>query len=364
MTEKDNQIRAFEALLYLLVEDTAYEADKELSVDLIINPHSGSFNHAPTRRKIIGELEKVTGDFADRRRDPRRSGGLHFRAHLTTAPGCETALVRALLAEDGAPPPARMILVAGGDGTARYVLEALMHQPPEIQKSTILLRLPMGTGNDGADVADWKGVAALLAGDFRVIDIDTWKIEGGGLKEPAYGFNISSVGLDAYIVELNSRARKILPGNFYTLMTNAAGLLYGPRVGHPKWTISLTRSGQTEELPVEDYFLAAFGVSGHRTYGAGKKVLPDERNVCLVRRAPVTKLLAFSKYLFEGRHEQLPWVSLKTADHITISAEGTLPANIDGEPFWVAKDQWPLSFTLIDPGIRVLKPGSHREVRL
>lgn len=355
MNSKEQDINAFQSFLYLLVEDTLFEKDKNLSVDLILNPHSGSFSQAGVRRRIVKELEKASGAFTDRVHEPRRTGTVHFRTHRTTAPGCETALVKAILEEDDVKPPARLILVAGGDGTARYVLEALLHQSPEIQNTTTVFRLPMGTGNDGADVPDWQTAAWVLSGQGRLEKIHSWRIEGGGLKETAYGFNISSVGLDAYIVELNALGRKILPGNFYTLMTNVAGLIYGPVVGHPRWEMVFYQEGKEVHRVEDDMFLGAFGVTGHRTYGAGKKVLPDVRNICLVRRAPVTKMLKFSSLLFAGEHEQLEWVTLLSADRVEIRSDGPLPANIDGEPFWVDRGAWPLTFTLQDPAVQVLK---------
>lgn len=357
MNSKEQDINAFQSFLYLLVEDTLFEKDKDLSVDLILNPHSGSFSRNSVRRRIVAELEAASGDFSDRLHEPRRTGTVHFRTHRTTAPGCETALVKAILEEDEVPPPARLILVAGGDGTARYVLEALLHQSPEIQRSTTVFRLPMGTGNDGADVPDWQSAARVLSGGGRRERIHSWKIQGGGLKEEAYGFNISSVGLDAYIVELNALGRKVLPGNFYTLMTNVAGLVYGPAVGHPDWEVVFFQGGKEVNRIKGDLFLGAFGVTGNRTYGAGKKVLPDQRNICMVRRAPVTKMLKFSSLLFAGEHEQLEWVSLLSADRVEVRSAGRLPANIDGEPFWVGPGDWPLVFTLQDPAVQVLKAG-------
>ncbi len=361
MTKKERDINAFQSFLYLLVEDTTFAQDQELSVDLIINPHSGSFNQEKIRKGIMDELERVTRILPERLDEPRRTGLIHFRTHLTPGPGCETALVKEILTEDETPPEARLILVAGGDGTARYVLEALLHQNEKIQKSTTVFRLPMGTGNDGADVGNWEGVARVLAGNFSQQLIHSWKIEGGGLKEPGYGFNISSVGLDAYIVELNALGRKILPGNFYTLMTQVAGLLYGPVVGNPTWDLRFFRQGKEVHRVQGDMFLGAFGVTGNRTYGAGKKVLPDHRNICLVRRAPITKLFKFSELLFAGLHEQLEWVELLSADRVEVRADGKLPANIDGEPFWVEKDAWPLNFTLLDPVIQVLKPSGEKK---
>jgi hypothetical protein len=56
---------------------------------------------------------------------------------------------------------------------------------------------------------------------------------------------------------------------------------YGPRTDRPGGPV----------LP-QDMLLIAVGVSGHRTYGSNKPILPDDDDVCFVSEMPLLRKLA------------------------------------------------------------------------
>ncbi|XP_045771705.1 diacylglycerol kinase theta isoform X2 [Maniola jurtina] len=113
------------------------------------------------------------------------------------------------------------VLVAGGDGTVAWVLNAL-HSAPHIKASVGIL--PMGTGNDLARALGWGAscsdldahsiITSLKQADEQILD--RWKItikprQGrlGRLRSSRvlYAYNYASIGVDAQVALDFHRAR-------------------------------------------------------------------------------------------------------------------------------------------------------------
>ena len=114
-----------------------------------------------------------------------------------------------------------LIVTAGGDGTHLEVQTAILKKSLEnpeisaaIKKYITLLRLPLGTGNDGSDGRTMEEAMARLTEPAhfslqRAIKVwydttgkkpvSTSKFESLDACPPWYAFNIASIGIDAYI---------------------------------------------------------------------------------------------------------------------------------------------------------------------
>lgn len=343
-------------ILSALLSDLDLWPEAELEVLVIANPRAGVFRHRRWLKRLLQSLELGWAPGLPR----RRRGPCGVRWVFTAGPGAEAALVRELWRPLG-PNQRRLWVSAGGDGTALHLTEALGSQRPaglsrEDQDREALLRLPFGSGNDGTDAADGPGLRALLTGRLALKPLDTVRLFSRGrlLKQ---GFNIASIGLDAYVVHLSEGARTWLPGALYAPFVSLAGLWFPGIVGPGAWRLDLLdRLGQVTETHEGLWYLAAFGASGHRRYGGGMKVLPDERNLCLVRRAGFGALLRHRSDLYAGEHGRLAWVSLHQAAGLRVQAEGALPVQADGESFWVGPGDYPLEFRRESSGLNGVRP--------
>ncbi|XP_047517010.1 diacylglycerol kinase epsilon [Pieris napi] len=111
-------------------------------------------------------------------------------------------------------PPKCRVLVAGGDGTVGWVLNAL-HKVPHIKASVGIL--PMGTGNDLSRALGWGATCDSVLDAHSIIDsliravekpLDRWKVtitpkrrSLGRLRGPRvlYAYNYASIGVDAQV---------------------------------------------------------------------------------------------------------------------------------------------------------------------
>jgi len=101
--------------------------------------------------------------------------------------------------------------------------------------------------------------------------------------------------------------------------------------------------------------LLAMGASGHRTYGAGKKILPDERNVCGIKQTSLPGKLALRNLVVTGKHEEHPNTILFSARRIEFSAASPILAQMDGETILLQPQDFPAVIEVTAPIIPLLK---------
>ena len=277
--------------------------------------------------------------------------------------GSGTKIAEALVDEAAAGDPGvfYLVVVAGGDGTSLEVLSVLYRAPESVRSNVAVLRLPMGTGNDGADSPDLAKALDLLIKPSRVELAPAIRLlpaPGGGLatKGPFIAFNVLSVGIDAFITHMTNKMKKKSPGDFYKLWVDVAALLYGAL-----YTVGFldvrAPGGRGEEAIAfrEKLLLIAVGASGRRTYGSRKRILPDERNVCALRQMPLLRKLALKGPLAKGLHAGQPEARMFSARRVEISGEHPILAQTDGETVLLRKEDFPAVIELTEPAIPVLK---------
>ena len=268
-------------------------------------------------------------------------------------------IVRALLDEAASDPTQfHLLATAGGDGTSLEALTALFEAPRALRSRFAVLRLPMGTGNDGADARELSAALDLIVEPARVelgraVTLST-STPGKG---PFVAFNILSIGLDAFVTHMTNRMKGNLPGDSYRLWVDIATLFYDMIYEvAPMTVIPYDEAGRQAPAFNEKLLLLAFGASGRRTYGSNKLILPDERNVCAVRQMPVFKKILLKPYLISGRHAGLKEVRMFASSRVEIHYDKPILAQMDGEAVPLEPRDFPISISLSEPAIPALKP--------
>jgi diacylglycerol kinase family enzyme len=286
--------------------------------------------------------------------------GPGFAAKMTLALIKEAAAESAV-AESGDPKtaPFYLIVTAGGDGTSLEVLSALYHAPASIRSRMVVLRLPMGTGNDGADSPNLAKSLELLIKPTRVeftpaLQLITAPGGPAASGSPFLAFNVLSVGLDAFVTHMTNKMKGKLPGDFYKLWVDIASLLYD-RLYKVDFLDVKALDGEETRSYREKFLLLAVGISGHRTYGSQKKILPDDRNVCAIKQMPLLRKLALKGLFSTGGHIDKPESIAFNARRVEFSGSHPILAQMDGETVLLQQEDFPAAIELTAPVIPVLK---------
>jgi diacylglycerol kinase family enzyme len=262
------------------------------------------------------------------------------------------------LISDASFKPFYLIICAGGDGTSLEVQTNLYNAAPEIRENFAVLRFPMGTGNDGADARELSGALDLLLHTSCIEPARALRLTTATAgKGPFLAFNILSVGLDAFVTHMTNKMKGSLPGDFYKLWVDIASLLYDRiyTVG-PMDIRFFDAAGPEEDKALrETVLLLAVGASGRRTYGSNKRILPDDRNVCLVRQMPLMRKLALKGLFTTGAHVNTSESLLFNARRVEFRGEHPILAQMDGETVLLDPEDFPAAIELTEPVIPVLK---------
>jgi diacylglycerol kinase family enzyme len=293
--------------------------------------------------------------------DPGRDSLGRFGVVLTRGPGAAAKTVRALLEETAAAgtPPFNLIIAAGGDGTSLEILTALYSAPGAIRRNFGVIRLPMGTGNDGADARELDIVLDRLIGPSKIEYTRGLRlVTANPRKGPFLAFNILSVGLDAFVTHMTNRMKGQLPGDSYKLWIDVAALFYDRlyKVG-PLDVSAYNETGETIESFTEKVLFLAVGVSGRRSYGSNKKVLPDDRNVCVAKQMSLFRKLTLKGLFASGAHIDKPEFRLFTAHRVEFRGGNPLLAQMDGETALLTPEDFPAAIELTEPALPVITGG-------
>jgi diacylglycerol kinase family enzyme len=342
--------------------------EKALRWAIIANPKAGGFtigsrwkNHGEILKEALAKAEK-NPPRADAGPWGGSAGASAFGLVSTAGPGHAGGVVSAILDEAAGNTAFYLLITAGGDGTSLEVLQALYAAPPEPRSRFAVLRLPMGTGNDGADSPGLSTALDLLinpskpekTGGIR-LSTATGKTWPGG--KPFLAFNILSVGLDAFVTHMTNKMKGKFPGDSYKLWVDIASLLYDRlyRIGPLSIKGYDGQGGEVMNLS-ERALLCAMGESGRRSYGAGKKILPDDRNVCVVKQMSLFRKLGIKGLFTSGEHIHKPESIMGSAAKLVINGENPILAQMDGETVLLQKEDFPLVMELTEKVIQKLTP--------
>jgi diacylglycerol kinase family enzyme len=372
--ERETVQRIFAELTAGICLRARLAAGRPLRWTIIANPRAGGFT---IKSRWNGHYGKLTACAARAAANPAREDafpsdtagkeGAGYGMICTNGAGHANAIAGALIEEAAAvsggsrraagAAPFYLIVVAGGDGTSLEVLTALYHAPPALRSSFAVLRLPMGTGNDGADHWELDGALNRLIDPSvvayrRALRLTT-AVPGKG---PFLAFNILSVGLDAFVTHMTNRMKGNLPGDSYKLWVDIASLLYDRlyTVG-PMDVRAFDGAGAEVKAFREKVLLLAVGESGYRTYGARKRILPDDRNVCAVKQMSLLRKVALKGLFTTGEHISKPESILFSARRVEFRGEYPILAQMDGETVLLNPEDFPAAIELSEPCIPALQ---------
>ena len=343
--------------------------EQPLRWTIIANPVAGGFTIRSRWKKHQEALELCSQRAL--KNPPREDAGPSETARLggdqglltTRGPGHAAEIARTVIQEVRAKrlktgkAPFHLLITAGGDGTSLEALTELLEAEEEIRSSFAVLRLPMGTGNDGADA--WElGEALRLIIEPSVVSRQRSLrlVTSTPGKGPFPAFNILSVGIDAFITHMTNRMKGKFPGDSYKLWVDIASLLYDRlyHVGEME-VRALDENGSLVKHFQGKPLLIAMGESGQRTYGSHKRILPDDRNVCLLKQMSLFRKLALKGLFKTGTHVDKPESILFNARKIEFTGSWPILAQMDGETVLLEPGDFPAAIELSEPVIPVLR---------
>jgi len=346
-----------------IVSHSLVSPGRTLACSVVANPTAGGF----TIRSKWKSHVKTLNEYRQRARALPERKVQSFEIHNTTGHGSGEEIAKKILAEaENDPGPFYLIIAAGGDGTSRDVMLALYASPAHVRSNVAVLRLPLGTGNDGTDTAFLSGALELLVNpvhiDFSPAVLLTTAPGGpahngqGVVLPPYLAFNILSIGADAFVTHMTNKMKGNFPGDSYKLWVDIASVFYDSVYKVDYFTVRALDSQNREiKLINEKLLLLAMGVSGHRTYGSQTKVLPDDRNVCFTRQMPLLKKAAFKNQIAKGVHVNHPESDLFNAHRLEFIGKHPILAQMDGETILLKPEDFPAALELTAPVIPLLK---------
>jgi diacylglycerol kinase family enzyme len=279
---------------------------------------------------------------------------VEVRFHRTERAGHARELATAIIATPPEPGSVRLVVSAGGDGTHNEVMSAAVAAGMvrgTADRRTWFFRFPLGTGNDGADTHSVPAACRVLSGGGRERTAGYLSVKRQD-GEPLYGFNIASIGLDAYVALLTNRLKGSVPGDLYKLLADVMTLLYERIVGIGEMRLQWG-DGAGADL-TRRFVLCALGVSGHRDYGDHKPILPGDDNLCAIETRGVVGKIRLKGQVYRGEHVAERGVHMAQATRVTIEYGARIPLQIDGETRWLEPDDFPLVMEVHRDSIPVL----------
>jgi len=331
---------------------------------IILNPVAGGFHNKKKWESHVKTLRKYQ---QKAQANPKRQIYKNVILNLTEGKGSASEITKTFLERaEKDPIPFYLIISAGGDGTHREVMNTMFTASAPLRRSITVVRLPMGTGNDGADSPTLAGALDLILNPSHIefapaVQLKTAQNGSSEWKNrDLFAFNILSFGLDAYVTHMTNNM-KGKPGNRYSFWIDMAALSYEKKYKVDYFDVRAFDSNNKELLSFrEKLLLLAMGVTGNRTYGSQQHILPDQRNVCGVKKIPLFRKLKIRKQISKGIHIKNRDALLFNAHHMEVKYIHPVLAQMDGETILLQPDDFPATLSLTAPVIPLLKPGNEK----
>jgi len=325
----------------------------------VVNPVAGGFiikSKWETHLKTLNEYRQKAQE------NPQREIYKNIVVNLTEGKGSAGSITKSFINRaEKEPDPFYLIVSAGGDGTHCEVMESIYNAPAHIRSNMAVVKLPFGTGNDGADSPDLAGALDLLLNPVHIefapaVQLIPSPKGTAAAKGPFLAFNILSVGLDAYVTHQTNIMKGKTPGDSYKLWVDIAALLYDKKFKVDDMEVRALDDNNKEIKSFnEKLLLLAMGASGHRTYGSQQHILPDDRNVCGIKQMPLAKKLALKGKVLNGTHSDSPEVIMFNAQRLEFSCKHPILAQMDGETVLLQPEDFPAVMEITAPVIPLLK---------
>jgi diacylglycerol kinase family enzyme len=345
-----------------ICEHSFVSPGRPLRCIIIVNPAAGGFiiqSRWQSRLQVLRKYQQKA------KANPKRQIYKNVILELTEGKGSAAEITKSFVDRAAKDPiPFYLIISAGGDGTHGEVMYAIYDAPAEVRSNMAVLKLPMGTGNDGADSANMEEALDLLINPVHIeyapaVQLVTAKNGSSGWKGPFLAFNILSVGLDAYVTHMTNNMKEKTPGDSYKLWIDIAALFYERKYKVDFFDVKAFDENNKETYSFrEKLLLLAMGASGKRTYGSQQRILPDDRNVCGVKQMPLFRKLLIKGQVLKGKHINNKEIICLKANRLEFTCKHPILAQMDGETILLQPDDFPASMELTPPTIPLLKKGN------
>jgi diacylglycerol kinase family enzyme len=343
-----------------ICEHSLVAPESPLRCMIVLNPAAGGFSIKSKWSAHINTLKKYQQKAQTM---PKRQMYKNVILNLTEGMGSASEITNTFIeraVKDSI--PFYLIISAGGDGTHREVMNVLYSASAPVRRSIAVLRLPLGTGNDGADSPTLAGALDFLLSPVHVeyapaVQLTTAPNGSASWKKQNFlAYNICSVGLDAYVTHMTNAMKAKMPGDAYKVWVDKATLSYEQKYKVDYIDVKAFDDKKNETISFrEKLLLLAMGISGRRTYGSQQHILPDDRNVCGVKQVPLMRKLALKGQIAKGKHIENNDAILFNAHRLEFTGSHPILAQMDGETILLQPDDFPAVMELTPPVIPLLK---------
>ena len=252
------------------------------------------------------------------------------------------------------------VVAAGGDGTISEVVNGLALAAGQGNPVGTLGMIPVGTGNDFADMAGISrnldtAVGIIMAGRTQLVDLGQIRIQGEGKNAIRYFNNNLGCGFEAQVT-VESRKIKRLRGLAVYLTA-----IFKALISYPLPHIDVTwtdETGQSHQV-VKEMLMISIGNS--RRTGGGFYVTPDAvmddglYDMALANALSRLRIMVLLPKVMMGTHTGDPALTFVRASQIRIASPSALPVHADGEMISYNADI--LDITIQPKRLEVLTPG-------
>lgn len=267
----------------------------------IINPKAGKGKTL----NIIPEIKEIFKDSDEK-----------FIIEITKRSGHATELVREYVTKEN-----YRVYAVGGDGTLNEVVNGM------INNESCIGVIPSGSGNDFfKSIYFEKKISSnilrdTIKGETKLIDL--------GKMDDRYFLNISSVGIDAEVVDNAKKLKRygFISGKMAYIISAVMTILK-----YKCKDIQLIIDGT--EIILNSTLLA---LANGRYYGGGMKVAPQADiqdgllDICVINKLSRLKMLILFPKLIRGKHNEIKEVTFYKGKKIIVNSKEEIAINIDGE---------------------------------
>jgi YegS/Rv2252/BmrU family lipid kinase len=246
----------------------------------------------------------------------------------------------------------------GGDGTLNEVVNGFFDQQTSLYQQAALAVIPCGSGGDfrrslGLDGSVRSGLAAILAGDTREVDVGRLSYRSfSGEQADRFFINIASFGLSARVAHLVCRQPSCLGGSGRFFLATLQALL-----SHRNQPVNLEIDGE----PLPSQILATAAVANGRFFGGGMQIAPHALiddgllDLVLLGAVGLRDFLLWGPRLYRGQHLNHPCIHCRKAATVSATGPASVMVEVDGETIGTL----PSTFSLLPQALRVrINPGA------
>jgi len=273
----------------------------------------------------------------------RRLGAVEVR--FTTRPGDATGLAQELACSGYDP-----VIAAGGDGTLNEVANGLLAAGCDVRLGI----LPIASGGDFARMLGLSNVGTaietLAAGHWRRIDAVRTQFHGPDGATVRHFVNIASVGLGGLVTQTVQHGWPFVPGSLRYL-----GACLPPLAAGRSFKIRMCLDGGDGAV---ESAVTIVSLANGRYQGGGILIAPEAAiddglmDVTLVETVGLGEVLRHLRILYSGDIYSHPKVHHWRARRVLVTAENTVPLELDGEPL----GHLPLEAEALPQALRLLSP--------